>query len=259
MNAVMNNLMDASYVTSTGYVASFLALGNSIRSSLVVPHKFPQLANIFLSLETLIRNRTGVNPTRPSISRTTKLFSVEKDSRANDTSTTPDNSTITTVGWDPSDPITGEINIFTFPAVTCLDVSYTNISTPQAFTDYLYKQIHEQHPLVAELGGSFAQCLGWPDLTDYGVETIYAENYPKKLANQMVVIGVTDDPICPYSGALNTYELLGSDNAIFLVHEGMGHCSSANPNRCTYDVLTSYFVNGTPLLDGLDSVERADQ
>jgi hypothetical protein len=123
------------------------------------------------------------------------------------------------LSWDPNDPFTGILNIFTFPAVTCIDVSYANIDTAQSFTNYIYNQI-QQNPFVGELSGSFASCLGWPNLTAYNAETIYAGNYPSKLANQMLVIGVMDDPVCPYPGALETYEFVGDENASFLVHEG---------------------------------------
>ena len=61
------------------------------------------------------------------------------------------------------------------------------------------------------------------------------------------MIGVTDDPVTLYPGALTTYEMLGEDNAAFLVHEAFGHCSTADLNNCTWLALQNYFINGPHL------------
>jgi TAP-like protein len=91
----------------------------------------------------------------------------------------------------------------------------------------------------------FAHCLGWPNITDYSAETFYADNFPCKLASQMLVIGVTDDPVCPYPGELETYELIGNVNAVFSIYEVMGHCSITDPNNCTEDVITTVVISST--------------
>jgi hypothetical protein len=195
-------------------------LGSSIRGGLMKTGSFPSLANTFLQMEQIIANVSGTTEPRGISGGNQELSSVvERTIRENVNTTAVNSSQVSVVGWDPDDPFTGVFNIFTFPAVTCLDVSYANIDTAQSFTNYIYNQI-QQNALVGELGGSFASCLGWPNLTAYNPETIYADNYPSKLANQMLVIGVTDDPVCPYPGALETYALIGDENAVFLVHEG---------------------------------------
>lgn len=246
INSILEVLGNQTYTTKTGETASLMFLGSAIRGGLMKTGSFPSLANTFLQMEQIIANVSGTTEASGVSGGNQELPSVVDGTiRENVNTTAANSSQISVVGWDPNDPFAGVFNIFTFPAVTCLDVSYANIDTAQTFTNYLYNQI-QQNPLVGELGGSFASCLGWPNLTAYNPETIYADNYPSKLANQMLVIGVTDDPVCPYPGALETYELIGDENAVFLVHAGMGHCSVADPNNCTYDVLTSYFVNGTP-------------
>ena len=75
---------------------------------------------------------------------------------------------------------------------------------------------------------------------NYDVERVTADNFPKNLSNKVLVIGVTDDPVTPYSGAQSTYEMLGSDNANFL-HKAFGHCSTSDPHNCTWDALTNSF------------------
>jgi TAP-like protein len=240
IEAVLSCLATRTYISSN-VVFSFSKTAFVIREFLMSVGYFPYLANHFLNAENLIQDQTGSDPPRSSIAK----LSMERDSTAVNATTV--NSTITTAGWDPWNPLTGGSNHFVLPAVICLDKSYTNIDTPVSFGSYLYKQIQEQ-PLIGFLGGALAFCLGWPNLTDYGAETIYAENFPRRLANKMLVIGVTGDPVTPYPGALKTYEFIGNDNAVFLIHEAMGHCSISNPNDCTYDAVTSYFVDGTNLL-----------
>ena len=100
-----------------------------------------------------------------------------------------------------------------------------------------------ENPLQGYFGVSAGSCLSWPTLTSYDVEKVMLDNFPTKLANKVLVIGVTDDPITPYPGALTTYEMLGEDNAAFLVHEAFGHCSTADPNKLA---LQNYFINGSP-------------
>jgi TAP-like protein len=97
------------------------------------------------------------------------------------------------------------------------------------------------------LSKSMASCLARPDLTAYDVERVDPLEFPKNLSNKMLVIGVTGDPVTPYHSVLNTYNLTGSGNANFLVHDAMGRCSTANPNNCTTAALNTYFTTSSAL------------
>ena len=57
-------------------------------------------------------------------------------------------------------------------------------------------------------------------------------------------MSVTQDPVTPYPDALATFNMIGSDNANFLVHDGYGHCTVFDPSDCTWNNLIGYFVNG---------------
>jgi hypothetical protein len=66
------------------------------------------------------------------------------------------------------------------------------------------------------------------------------------LKNKVLVVGVTNDPVTPYPDALATYNMMGSNNANFMTHDGFGHCTVSDPNNCTWSNLIGYFINGIP-------------
>jgi len=199
---------------------------------------FPILAQAFLDAETLIQNQLPTN-------NVNEEQLIGDNPKPNDDAPAAGNvSAISTSTWNSNDPLTGSGNAFVFPAVTCLDTNYNGINNLTSFVDYLSGLVAKE-PLQAFYGASSGSCLSWPNLTAYDVEKVTADNFPSKLANKVLVIGVTDDPVTPYPGALTTYEMLGDDNAAFLVHEAFGHCSTADPNNCTWAALQNYFINGT--------------
>lgn len=134
--------------------------------------------------------------------------------------------------------IFGYTNTFAYPAVFCLDSNFNNIGNVKEFVKYMSKQIHK-NAVIGYSDIKIAMCLAWPNLTAYDVER-YRSPSPPILNSKLLVIGRQYAPEFSYSGALATYEYLGSDNANFLVHTGYGD----DPNTCIDDAIKAYFVDG---------------
>jgi hypothetical protein len=73
------------------------------------------------------------------------------------------------------------------------------------------------------------------------------------------VVGITDDPVTPYIDALAMYNMIGSDNANFMIHDAFGHCTLSNENSCTSNNLKRYFVNGISVLRGCCEADVNEQ
>jgi len=151
---------------------------------------------------------------------------------------------ISTAGWNWTDPLIGSQNVFVAPAVSCLDFNMQGIENSTAFVNAMEPYI-QQDVIAGYFSMEGAFCLSWPNLTSFDVERVTYLDFPTTLSNKIMVIGVTDDPITPYSGALSTYEMLGDDNAVLLIHEGFGHCSPSDPSNCTWNSIIEFFINGT--------------
>jgi len=242
INNVINTLSNQTYTDPKSHeIVSIYSMAWTIRGGLMDTESFPAVAQAFLDAETLIQNQIPTNSIneaalidgQPS-NDTTNLFA-KRD--------TGNVSVLTTSTWNPRDPLTGNSNAFVFPAVNCLDAHYNGIDNVTSFVNYLSPLIAKDG-LTAYFGLSSATCLAWPNLTNYDVERVVAKDFPSKLPNKMLVIGVTDDPVTPYHSAQATYNLIGSDNANFMTHDGSGHCTTSDPNNCTWSALQSYFVNG---------------
>ena len=136
-------------------------------------------------------------------------------------------------------------NAFNWPlnwAVTCTTSSLINIETENAFVEYISHQI-AQNPIIGYPGMMTANCLGWPNLTAHNVEK-YRSPFPKSTKNKILIIAETGNAWNSYSGVLSTYEYVGAENANLLVHNAFGYGIFSDPNRCTYDAVRGFFVNG---------------
>jgi hypothetical protein len=107
------------------------------------------------------------------------------------------NMTFAAITSNVSDPLEGSSNPFAYEANSCLDHGFEGIDTFDAWLEQYHKQVNT-NPLVGYLGVFSAACLTWPNLTDYGVER-YEGPVPEKLRNKMLIIGVTNDPVPPFS------------------------------------------------------------
>ena len=233
-----------------------------IRPRLVAPEHFQSLARYFLHVEEAINSRSGLDdgdtdtpdsflPTLPDSPVTPvknsflpKLSNLPKRGLTLDRRDVASMTNISTAGWNSSNPLIGASNVFVTPAVSCLDWNMNGIDNSTAFVDAMEQYI--QQDVIAGFYSIYpALCLSWPNLTTLDVQRVSYLDFPANLSNKLLVIGVTEDPVTPYSGALNTYEMLGDNNAVLLRHEGFGHSSVADPSNCTWNFIIDFFVNGT--------------
>ncbi|WOO81970.1 Putative hydrolase [Vanrija pseudolonga] len=66
----------------------------------------------------------------------------------------------------------------------------------------------------------------------------------RKPKNPILWIGNTYDPVTPLASAQRMVEGFGPDSSRLLVHDGRGHCTSAEPSLCTGKALSDFFVRG---------------
>ncbi|EIW56311.1 alpha/beta-hydrolase [Trametes versicolor FP-101664 SS1] len=86
----------------------------------------------------------------------------------------------------------------------------------------------------------FYACPFWPVRA---VER-YQGPFNKTLANKVMVVSNTFDPVTPPSEAEAVVALLG-DNARLVQQDAFGHTSASEPSQCLDAVMFAYFVNGT--------------
>ncbi|KAH9892884.1 alpha/beta-hydrolase [Cubamyces lactineus] len=84
----------------------------------------------------------------------------------------------------------------------------------------------------------FGYCPFWPVRA---VER-YQGPFDKKLANKILVLSNTYDPITPVSGARALVELLGEGGTLVLLN-GFGH-TTVEPSQCLDEIISAYFVHG---------------
>jgi hypothetical protein len=244
INYVVGNLTAKSYTDPTnGSPYNLMALASVVRDSLVRTSQYPALAQYFMDAEYVIqkKNQQDKDNEYLTIINNNNGNNTDTETTTSDPSDATGNVTVT-ASYNRADPFYGDMNSFLWPAVVCLDQNLAN-NTLDWFVDKWHGQVLN-NSLVGYMSKPLANCVAWPNLTDYDVERVHPEDFPKQLKNKMLVIGVTDDPVTPYHSALNTYNLIGANNSEFLVHDGMGHCTLANPNACTTAAIKAYFVNG---------------
>ena len=225
---ILANLTDAAYVDpANDNIFSFETITNAIVSNIYSPVQFHDLAQGFLDFEKAIKTGNRAN------------FS-QLETRSLSSRSTPN---ISFSSFNQNDPLAGANNPFLFPAIFCLEANFTGIDNPTTFAEHASNLV-EKIPLSAYISISVAICLGWPNLSPYNIEHFTENVFPSNLANKLLIVGVTNDPITPYHGALDTYGYIGSDNANFLIHDAYGHCSIANPNSCTITAIRSFISNG---------------
>lgn len=142
---------------------------------------------------------------------------------------------------DPAAFVRGGYNIFMDPAVKCLDANYEDINNVTSFVKYI-SELVDTNVWNFE-GVEAARCLSWPDLTAFNVER-FRQPVSPKLKNKIIVIGITHNAWHSYSGALSTYNYFGENNSVFLIHDAVGRNSQRDPNQCTTNALTAYFLKG---------------
>jgi hypothetical protein len=143
------------------------------------------------------------------------------------------------------DSLAGFGNPFAGDARSCTD---QGIDNPTDFIKYYSGQL-AKNPLVAYYGWTAAPCLSWPNLTNFDVER-YRQPFPTTVKNKLLVIGLTGDPVCSFTGVVATYNYIGHSNAAFLTHDAFGIGSLSQPNNCTTAAIKAYLVDGKLLANG---------
>ena len=225
---ILTNLTDSAYIDPVlNKVFSFDTVSNDIVFNIYSPRQFPNLAQILLDTENAIKSGNRAN------------FS-HLNSRSLSSGS---NSNLPFSLFNQNDPLAGEDNPFLFPAILCLEANFSGLDNPTIFAEHVSKLV-EISPLPAYISIFVAFCLGWPNLSSYNVERFTENIFPSNIRDKLLIIGGTNDAITPFHGALDTYEYVGSGNANFLIHDGYGHCSIANPNNCTNAAIRNFISNG---------------
>jgi hypothetical protein len=136
---------------------------------------------------------------------------------------------------------TGGFNDFHQIASMCLDNSYNTISTQSAFISYLDEFISED-TLRGYNPNMFmtAACLSWPNLTNADIEK-YNDTFPN-LTNRILLVAPMYGAMASLAGISNTYNFVGSENANILLHDGFGDGYNSDPNNCTVNAITQFYL-----------------
>jgi hypothetical protein len=183
INYIVGNLTANTYISpKSGKLVSLFALSSLVRSCLGNIESFSLLAQSFNLAEDVIRHTNPINLILPA-----DIFSAENSTEDLDRRST-ESRNITTASYNASDPFTGSVNGFAWPAIVCLDQN-NPFPSVDSFVDKWQPQM-ENNSLIGTLSKSMAMCLTWPDLRAYDVERVDTLELPKNLSNKILVIGV---------------------------------------------------------------------
>ena len=128
-----------------------------------------------------------------------------------------------------------------YVAALCLDGAYpTDLAGTRATMD----AIAQAAPTVGEIlsYSDWVQvsiaCQNWPYRNVLTAEPIHAAG-----AAPIMVVGTTDDPATPYSGAVALADQL--DSGVLVSRTGEGHTAYASGNACIDRTVDRYLVSGT--------------
>jgi hypothetical protein len=133
-------------------------------------------------------------------------------------------------------------NPFTSFVLGCIDNSYTDINDDTSFIDYLSSQI-ARNSLIAYQGIDFGSCIGWPNLASHNLEK-FTGPFPASISNKILIVAESYSVGYSYNSILNTYEFVGADNAVLLIHDAFGRTLGDDPNNCTLNTVQAYLING---------------
>ncbi|KAH9886730.1 alpha/beta-hydrolase [Cubamyces lactineus] len=133
-----------------------------------------------------------------------------------------------------------QVPTYNAPAITCSDsVNPGGITMTDVFNGIISSSRTGSHLFTSIWPNMFQYCPFWPVRA---VER-YEGPFNKTLANKILVISNTYDPITPVSGARALVELLG-DDATLVLQDGFGHTSIGSPSQCINEIAFAYLVNG---------------
>lgn len=123
-----------------------------------------------------------------------------------------------------------------FTAINCLD------AIPE--DPWTYEEVDEYRDLMEEASPTFGWwfasstgCDAWPWTANDHIESL--DN--AATANQMLVVGTTNDPATPFAWSESLAERLG---AVMLSYDGEGHTAYGRSNQCVIDAVDGFLVDG---------------
>ncbi|KAI8816137.1 Alpha/Beta hydrolase protein [Fimicolochytrium jonesii] len=119
---------------------------------------------------------------------------------------------------------------------------YCSDATPKpANLTYVREQAEvavRKYPFVGQMmAGVINACAVWPKVG----ESRYTGPWTAKTNNKILILGNTFDPVTPIESAELAASLL--PNSVLVRHHGYGHCSNAQPSKCTNEVIRRYLVD----------------
>ncbi|KAI0325950.1 alpha/beta-hydrolase [Cubamyces sp. BRFM 1775] len=135
--------------------------------------------------------------------------------------------------------------IYSGQAIECGDsVNRKGTTMDDVFRGIISSSRTSSHLFSSVWPNPLAYCPFWPVRA---VER-YQGPFNKKLANRVLVLSNTYDPITPVSGARALIELLGEDATLVLLN-GFGH-TTVEPSQCLNEIISAYFITGELPEDG---------
>jgi hypothetical protein len=158
----------------------------------------------------------------------------------------PVNENLTLASYEawgsPPNVDNGQIGV----GMVCMDANYQGILTEMEHVKYFERQVSEDPLIAIPYLQKAALCLTWPNVTPYNLEH-YRSPFPSSIRNKIVMISMPMNPKWSYEGAFSTYEYVGSQNAVWLIHDALGYGFADDPNICTFNAISQFFLTGKPL------------
>ncbi|KAH9851186.1 alpha/beta-hydrolase [Lenzites betulinus] len=130
---------------------------------------------------------------------------------------------------------------YTSVAILCGDsVDQRGTHMSEVFEEIISSSHNVSKMFSSAWPASFYACPFWPVRA---VER-YQGPFNKTLANPIMVVSNTLDPVTPLAGAKAVVDLLGNSARLVQQH-GFGHTSTAEPSQCLNQVMFAYMTNNT--------------
>lgn len=135
--------------------------------------------------------------------------------------------------------------IYPFYGIACSD-SLANATSPEDMLDTVAEQQNASIFADAYLP-QFWLCSVWPFEPAERFTGPFGAN---KTANPILFAGGRFDPVTPLSAAQAAADKF--EGAGLLVHPGVGHSVTGQPNNCSWGVIRNYFADGTLPEEGME-------
>ncbi|KLO17987.1 alpha/beta-hydrolase [Schizopora paradoxa] len=133
-------------------------------------------------------------------------------------------------------------------AVICTDSpNYSEMTDKEVFDEIIRE--------TAEFQGVSPHFAGMDIPPCHNVQVKASERFTgpfnHTLANEILIIGNTADPVTPLRNAISVNKMLSGSSRL-VVHQGSGHCSLAMVSMCTVNAIRGYLLEGDLPPNGLE-------